>query len=169
MKSFKIFLKNHTTVFKSIFLICGTGDLSFAIRIQIPLLPTRGGEMWEDQFLQQAFVRGGTVGKRSISMGKSWKLHLYDTITGKSSVVYKLRKLGESYEKLFHVGACLGGLRSLKMLLAVPKSVSEVWGLEMCKKAPRILRDLEGWCCFLCSSVMHSCRDLKQALHLLFG
>lgn len=59
--------------------------------------------------------------KRRISMGKSGKLHLYDTITGKSSIRYELRKLGESCEKLFRVGACLGGLRSLEMLLAVAK------------------------------------------------
>lgn len=138
-------------VLKSIFLICGTGDLSFAItiRIQIPLIPTRGGEMWEEQFLQQAFVRRGTVGKRSISMVKSWKLHLSGTTLGKSSIMYKLRELGENSEKLFHEGACLGGLRSLKMHLAVPEPGV---GLQLCFRGVGLgdllkKAHLEGWCC----------------------
>lgn len=105
--------------------------------------------MWEEQFLQQAFVRRGTVGKRSISMVKSWKLHLSGTTLGKSSIMYKLRELGENSEKLFHEGACLGGLRSLKMHLAVPEPGV---GLQLCFRGVGLgdllkKAHLEGWCC----------------------
>lgn len=44
-------------------------------------------------------------------MGKSLKkLDLYDKITGgRALYMYKRRKLGETYEKLFHLEACLRG------------------------------------------------------------
>lgn len=54
--------------------------------------------------------------------------------TGKSSIMHKLRKLGDNYKKLFHEGPCLAGLRSLKILFAVPKPGV---GLHLCFRGVR--------------------------------
>lgn len=51
---FLFYFLNYVTIFKSTFLIWGTGDLSFAIvfriwkhLMEIALIPTRGGENWK--------------------------------------------------------------------------------------------------------------------------
>lgn len=49
--------------------------------------------------------------------------------------MYKLRKLRDSHEKLFHEGPCLGGFRCLKMLLALPKPGV---GLHLCFRGVRL-------------------------------